>query len=34
LALPAGPYDTPLVSPDGTRVALGVADSKEAYIAI
>ena len=34
LALPPGPYDTPRASPDGTRVAVGVADPKEAHIAI
>lgn len=34
LALPAGTYDTLRVSPDGTRVAVGVADPKEAYVAI
>ena len=34
LALPPGPYDTPRVSPDGTRVAVGAVDSKAAYIAI
>ncbi len=34
LALPPGAYDTPRVSPDGARVAVGVADPKEDYIAI
>jgi len=34
LSLPPGAYDTPRISPDGTRVAVGVADPKEAYIAI
>jgi Tol biopolymer transport system component len=34
LTLPAGTYDTLRVSPDGTRIAVGVADPKEAYIAI
>jgi serine/threonine-protein kinase len=34
LSLQPGAYDTPRISPDGTRVAVGVADAKEAYIAI
>ena len=34
LALPSGPYETPRMSPDGTRVAVGVADAKQAYVAI
>jgi Tol biopolymer transport system component len=34
LALPPGPYDTIRISPDGTHIAVGVADSKEAYVAI
>jgi eukaryotic-like serine/threonine-protein kinase len=34
LALPAGTYDTVRVSPDGTRIAAGVADGKQAYVAI
>ena len=34
VTLPAGAYDMVRVSPDGTRVAVGVADPKEAYIAI
>ena len=34
LALPPGPYETPRASPDGTRVAVGVADAKETYVAI
>jgi len=34
LSLRPGAYDTPRISPDGTRVAVGVADAKEAYIAI
>jgi serine/threonine-protein kinase len=31
--LPA-PYEAPRVSPDGSRIAVGVADKKEAYVAI
>jgi serine/threonine-protein kinase len=34
LPIPPGAYDTPRVSPDGTRIAVGVSDRKEAYIAI
>jgi Tol biopolymer transport system component len=34
LALPPGPYNTPRVSPDGTRVVVGVQDPKEDYLAI
>jgi serine/threonine-protein kinase len=34
LTLPAGTYDTVRVSPDGTRIAVGVADPKQAYVAI
>ncbi|MBI5770350.1 MAG: PD40 domain-containing protein [Verrucomicrobia bacterium] len=34
LAPPPGLYEAPRASPDGTRVAVGVADPKEAYVAI
>jgi serine/threonine-protein kinase len=34
LSLPPGAYEAPRVSPDGTRVAVGVADPKDAYVAI
>jgi len=34
LTLSAGTYDTVRVSPDGTRIAVGVADPKQAYVAI
>jgi len=34
LALPPAPYEAPRVSPDGSRIAVGVADKKEAYVAI
>ncbi len=34
LALPPGPYNTPRVSPDGTRVVVVVQDPKEDYLAI
>ena len=34
LVLPPGHYDMPRVSPDGRRVAVGVADPREAYIGI
>jgi hypothetical protein len=34
LVLPPGRYDTPRVSPDGRRLAVGVADPREAYIGI
>ena len=34
IGIPAGPYFTPRVSPDGTRIAFGSDDGKDAFIAV